>query len=108
MTLSKFSEIKEMANLMSDEDIKFAETFLRNIQTEVEKSWKNLPASQKAGFVWYGLSLPPALYVIFSKPLLMETRKTLGLILSWSWYGPLELHRLMNLDLETEKREKNE
>ncbi|MFQ9197103.1 MAG: hypothetical protein ACLR30_08935 [[Clostridium] leptum] len=38
MTLSKFSEIKEMANLMSDEDIKFAETFLRNIQTEVEKS----------------------------------------------------------------------
>lgn len=38
MTLSKFSEIKEMANLMSDEDIKFAETFLRNIQPEVEKS----------------------------------------------------------------------
>lgn len=38
MTFSKFSEIKEMANLMSDEDIKFAETFLRNIQPEVEKS----------------------------------------------------------------------
>ena len=38
MVLSKFSEIKEMANLMSDEDIKFAETFLRNIQPEVEKS----------------------------------------------------------------------
>ncbi|SCJ53402.1 Uncharacterised protein [uncultured Ruminococcus sp.] len=38
MVLSKFSEIKEMANLMSDEDIKFAETFLRNIQAEVEKS----------------------------------------------------------------------
>ena len=38
MTLSKFSEIKEMANLMSDEDIKFAETLLRNIQTEVKKS----------------------------------------------------------------------
>lgn len=37
MVLSKFSEIKEMANLMSDEDIKFAETFLRNIQTEVKK-----------------------------------------------------------------------
>lgn len=36
MTLSKFSEIKEMANLMSDEDIKFAETLLRNIQTEVK------------------------------------------------------------------------
>ena len=36
MTLSKFSE--EMANLMSDEDIKFAETFLRNIQAEVKKS----------------------------------------------------------------------
>lgn len=38
MVLSKFSEIKEMANLISDEDIKFAETFLRNIQPEVEKS----------------------------------------------------------------------
>lgn len=38
MVLSKFSEIKEMANLMCDEDIKFAETFLRNIQPEVEKS----------------------------------------------------------------------
>lgn len=37
MTLSKFSEIKEMENLMSDEDIKFAETFLRNIQPEVKK-----------------------------------------------------------------------
>ena len=38
MVLSKFSEIKEMANLMSDEDIKFAETFLRNIQPEVVKN----------------------------------------------------------------------
>ena len=38
MVLSKFSEINEMANLMSDEDMKFAETFLRNIQPEVEKS----------------------------------------------------------------------
>lgn len=37
MTLSKFSEIKEIENLMSDEDIKFAETFLRNIQPEVKK-----------------------------------------------------------------------
>ena len=37
MTLSKFSEIKDMENLMSDEDIKFAETFLRNIQPEVKK-----------------------------------------------------------------------
>jgi hypothetical protein len=38
MVFSKFIEIKEMANLMSDKDIKFAEIFLRNIQPEVKKS----------------------------------------------------------------------
>ena len=43
---------------------------------------KGLARFTKTDFVWYGLSLPPAPYVIFSKPLLMETRKTLGLILS--------------------------
>lgn len=38
MVFSKFIEIKEMANLMSDKDIKFAETLLRDIWSEVKKS----------------------------------------------------------------------